>query len=99
MHEFVDLFRKMLPVYDCQRSFDHVSRKKNYIVPALWLCHEDKMESYVSILFSHADEYVKRLLGSAEFRSVLDGYLAETYYNSSIEIGKSLGDTSSAAKR
>lgn len=88
---FVETFRKLLPKYDCQRSFDGDS------VPAIWLSSDGEMDDYVDLLWrmsSSRDQMfanesfpkekeaiaeAKRLFASEEFRSVLDGALAEEY--------------------
>jgi hypothetical protein len=85
---FVELFRELVPKYDCKRSFDRDP------VPAIWLAEGGALEHYVHLLFRLAvrvekmfqarwfDEatlQAKTLFGSNDFRSVLDGHLAEEY--------------------
>ncbi len=83
---FLGEFRSLIPTYDCRRSFDTGP------VPALWLA-EAALEDYVRLAFKLAKredsfsnpEYVsvareaRALVVSKEFRSVLDGSLAEEY--------------------
>src|SRR5262245_51623857 len=84
---FVELFRKLIPKYDCARSFDTGP------VPAIWLAEDGAVEDYVRLLYvlairkkpydsqwwdkSSAD--AKTLFGSPEFRTILDGHLAEEF--------------------
>ncbi len=75
---FVVFMRKALPEYDCQRSFDG-----DYVVPALWLS-DAATEDYVRLLSNLKFIEARKLFGSAEFRAVLDGALAEEYEARSI---------------
>jgi hypothetical protein len=70
---FVDLFRLLLPRFDCQRSFDTSP------VPALWLADNAAMEDYIHLLSRLNTPAAKTLFGSAAFRDILDGALAEEY--------------------
>jgi hypothetical protein len=82
-----------MPEYDCQRPFDSAP-DKNYIVPAIWLSGDGALDDYVGLLyrlaipkgklyaqsyFAAATAAAKSLFGSAKFRAILDGELAETY--------------------
>jgi hypothetical protein len=71
--KFVDLFRRLLPRSDCQRSFDTGP------VPALWLADSAAMEDYVHLLSRLNTPKAKALFGSAAFREILNGALAEEY--------------------
>jgi hypothetical protein len=71
--KFVDLFQQLLPRFDCQRSFDTGP------VPALWLADSAAMEDYVHLLSRLKTPKAKALFGSAAFREILDGALAEEY--------------------
>ena len=86
---YVQLFKKLTPVYDCQRPFDHTPTK-DYIVPAFWLCNEPKSWDYIDLLskltFSDAQEF----FASSQFRSILDGETAEGFYDLSIQREKTL---------
>jgi hypothetical protein len=70
---FVEVFSKLLPRFDCQRDFD------NAPVPAVWLIDEAAFEDYVHLLSKMKTTAARKLFGSAAFRSVLDGALAEDY--------------------
>jgi hypothetical protein len=98
--KFVETFRQLLPEYDCQRSFDG-----SHIVPAVWLAGNGALEDYVRLLWllssskkkMYSDKYykkatmeAKKLFGSAEFRRILDGALAEEYWRRSEQVGKEL---------
>jgi hypothetical protein len=71
--QFVSLFRHAIPEYDCQRSFD-----QDYIVPALWLA-DAATEDYIRLLSHLRSPAARELFASEEFRSVLDGALAEEF--------------------
>ena len=80
---FVELFQKLIPRYDCARSFDTGP------VPAIWLAEGGAVEDYVRLLhrlaireapydakwFEKPSTEGKRLFGSPEFRTILDGHL------------------------
>jgi len=86
---FIKTLAKLLPEYDCQRSFD-----KTYIVPAVWLAgaaSEDfyellydlasgKKKMYSGDWYQSARGQAKKLFLSKEFKSVLDGSMAEEYF-------------------
>jgi hypothetical protein len=92
---FVQLFHKLIPKYDCARSFDTGP------VPAVWLAEGGAVEDYVRLMYRLAirdepynrnwfDEpaaEAKKLFGSAEFRTVLDGALAEDFLGLSEKVG------------
>jgi hypothetical protein len=101
---FVDIFRELLPEYDCQRTCDS-SPTKNYIVPAIWLAGDAALRDYIHLLwrmssskdkvftkedFYRTTEEAKRLFGSKEFRNILDGHLGETYRPLSIKVENEL---------
>ena len=90
---FVELFEKLIPEYDCQRSFDSTKDKK-YIVPAIWLFGSSALEDYVNLLyklasnkdkmysdvfFHSAKEAARNIFISDKFTKILDGHLAEEY--------------------
>ena len=92
---FVDLFGDLVPKYDCQRSFDTAP------VPAIWLAEGGALEHYVRLLsrlalrnekmfqykwFDDASLQARTLFGSNDFRSVLDGHLAEEFLDLSYEL-------------
>jgi len=96
---FVTTFRQLIPKYDCQRAFD------NSPVPAIWLANSAAVEDYLKLLsrlaakndrvlsgqwFSKACSMAKELFGSAEFRDVLDGSLAEDYGDLSRRVERNL---------
>lgn len=89
---FIETMKKLSPVYDCSRSFD-----KGGIVPAIWLCGEnrrqsgaDYTESYYELLFKLKIKEAKEYFASPLFRSVLDGSMAEEYYDKSKKLEKKL---------
>lgn len=86
--EFVALFTKVLPEYDCQRSFD-----RGYIVPALWLA-DAADEDYIRLLSRLTLPEAKKLFASETFRDVLDGALAEEFGPLSRQIERQLADRS-----
>jgi hypothetical protein len=94
---FVKIFRQLVPKYDCQRSFDHTPTK-DYTVPAVWVCKEILAAKGERPVFVESIKLLKKLrsnaarsfFASAEFRSVLDGELAETYSESSLRAEKDM---------
>ncbi len=83
--EFLVLFMKLVPKYDCMRSFDTAP------VPAIWLCGDDiQFEAYCQFVADSEDRDLKRFFASPEFRSVLDGAVAEFYYKRSEEAEQKL---------
>ena len=84
---FVAVYRKLLPEYDCQRSFD-ATPSVNYIVPAIWLSKEH--EKYVELLSKLNSRPAQELFGSPAFRRTLDGYIAEMYQEKSEALEKRL---------
>jgi hypothetical protein len=95
--EFVKEFRQLLPIYDCQRPFDH-TEGVDYIVPAVWLCDGQRgdtkapyeFEDYVRLLSKLKSKKARELFGSQEFRDVLDGAVAEEFGDFSHKVGKEL---------
>lgn len=95
--EFVKEFRQLLPIYDCQRPFDH-TEVADYIVPAVWLCdghRGDKkapyeFEDYVRLLSKLKSKEARVLFGSQKFRDVLDGAVAEEFGDVSHKVEKEL---------
>ncbi len=84
-------FKKLLPTYDCHRSIDIDS------VPAVWLCEgqraDDKhgeLEDYVELLSQLKTQGSDGLFGSEEFRQILDGALAEDYYDKSVKVERKM---------
>lgn len=84
---FIDNYKKALPEYDCQRSFDSTAKEK-YIVPAIWLC--ETHEYFLNSLSKMKSLKAQRLYGSPELREVLDDYLAEEHRKKSIRVGQRL---------
>jgi hypothetical protein len=87
--EFVDVFKKLLPEYDCQRPWDATESIK-YIVPAVWLCGDDNLPKYVAQLSSLKIRKARVLFASPEFRNMLDGILAEEYTDQSLAVEKEM---------
>jgi hypothetical protein len=98
---FVQTLEQLLPKYDCQRSFDNGAGA----VPAVWLAGDAELEDYVHLLwrlssstdkmfagkpFSKATNGAKKLFSSKEFRSILDGALAEDYMARSKQLERKL---------
>jgi hypothetical protein len=75
---FVELFRELLPEYDCQRPFDATPDKK-FVVPAIWVIGDAEHEDYVRLLSRMKMPEAKALFASKEFQDTLDGALAEQY--------------------
>lgn len=94
---FVKEFRQLLPIYDCQRPFDHTDGA-DYIVPAVWLCDGQRgdkkapyeFEDYVRLLSKLKSKEARELFGSQEFRDVLDGAVAEEFGDLSRKVEKEL---------
>jgi hypothetical protein len=94
---FVKIFRQLVPKYDCQRSFDHTPTK-DYTVPAVWVCGEilagggerPIFEEYIKLLQELRSNDALSFFGSADFRSILDGELAETYTGTSLKAEKDM---------
>ena len=94
-NKFIDTMKQLSPVYDCQRSFD-----KQYIVPAIWLCGENRRETgasytetYYELLSKLKLKEAKEYFASPLFRNVLDGHMAEEYYDKSERLEKQLNKT------
>jgi hypothetical protein len=90
--KFIEAMKQLSPVYDCQRPFDN-----GYIVPAIWLCGEKRRESGASFDETYYELLSKLKLKEATeyftsplFRSVLDGHMAEEYYDKSERLEKKL---------
>jgi len=77
---FVEQLGRMMGKYDCRRSFDYEP------VPAWWLCNSDAPDQWFHLLFRLNSEKSRALFGSKRFRDTLDGYIAEEYYDKSIDI-------------
>lgn len=86
---FISLFRQLLPVYDCQRSFD-ATPNENYIVPAIWLVGSAEHEDYVRLISRMRQPFAQELFSSKEFRATLDGALAENYAPTSERLERKL---------
>ena len=94
---FVKIFRQLVPKYDCQRSFDHTPTK-DYTVPAVWVCGEilaargerPIFEESIKLLQELRSNDARSFFGSADFRSILDGELAETYPGTSLQAEKDM---------
>ena len=85
---FVKKVVELFPRYNCKRSFDTSP------VPAIWL-FDAASEDYVQLIYELATKskpvfdgkwfepessQAKKIFLSSEFKSVLDGHLAEKYY-------------------
>jgi hypothetical protein len=81
---FVEIFRQLIPKYDCRRSFDTSP------VPAAWLASSAALEDYVRLLSTLHDAAARKLFSSAEFREILDGALAEDYMELSRKVEKEM---------
>src|SRR6266513_3996354 len=86
---FLDTFKALTVTSDCQRPFDATLTKK-YIVPALWLAGDEKLERYVTLVANLKTPKARALLASREYRCVLDGYIAEMYREESLKAEKEL---------
>lgn len=82
--EFVSLFKLLLYRYDCKRDYDFKP------VPAWWLINSEDPEKWINFLAGMKYKPGRILFGSKLFRETLDGAIAETYYDSSIAVGKEL---------
>jgi hypothetical protein len=76
--------RELAPRYDCKRSFDTAP------VPAVWVCDEmsrglypTPMEKAAETLSKLKSKKGRRFFASPEFRSTLDGDIAEQYLSKS----------------
>jgi hypothetical protein len=77
--------------HDCQRSFDHTPAV-DYTVPAVWVCDKilggdhkrDILWEYIDLLHELKTIDARCFFVSAEFRSVLDGYYAEEFFEASL---------------
>jgi len=81
---YIAIFKKLVPRYDCQRPFDHTPTK-DYIVPAFWLCDEEKSWDYIELLSRLDIQEAQEFFASSDFRSILDGELAEGFYDMSLK--------------
>lgn len=87
---FIDTFRKLVPRFDCQRSFDTAP------VPAVWLCDELETsyprahERAVELLSKIKSQKAQTFFGSNDLRSTFDGALAEDYMEASLKAGKKI---------
>ena len=81
--KYIGIFKKLIPTYDCQRSYDHTSTK-DYIVPAFWLCDKEKLWDYIELLSKLDDQDAQEFFASSDFRSILDGELAEGFHDMSL---------------
>jgi hypothetical protein len=86
---FLDTFKNLTVTSDCQRPFDATPTKK-YIVPALWLAGDEKLERYVTLVASLKTPRARTLFASKEYRRVLDGYIVEMYREESLKAEKQL---------
>ncbi len=82
--EFIQILKHLSPIYDCSRSFDRGH------VPAIWLCGQNRRkggasydEAYYNLLSKLRLKEAKEYFASPLFRSVLDGAMAEEYYERS----------------
>lgn len=86
---YVEIFKNLVDVYDCQRPFDNTDDKK-FIVPAVWLCDETKLWGYIELLSKLRFNDAQEFFASSEFRSILDGMYSEGFMDLSLEREKSL---------
>ena len=91
--DFVEAFRLLTVVSDCQRPFD-TSPRGNHIVPAIWLAGDENLDRYIELLrglhLSGRFPEATALFASKEFRGVLDGYFAEVYLQESLDLERRL---------
>lgn len=86
--EFVGLFEKLAVKNDCRRKFDKEP------VPSVWICDEDVEETTFPKLFERSAKtlsklkypFARKFYGSKEFRSTLDGAVAEDHSEESMKI-------------
>jgi hypothetical protein len=98
---FVAAFHKIAPKYDCQRSFDHTP-SVDYTVSVVWVCEEilktqgkgAVLEDYIILLQKLKTKDARCFFASTEFRSILDGYLAEEFLEESLRAEKDTPDLS-----
>jgi len=86
---FVDTFRTLSPVYDCQRDFDSTDTV-NYIVPAISLAGDIDALKYMKLLSELRSKNAQEFFASKLFRSTLDGEAAEEYYYRSLRLERFL---------
>lgn len=86
---YIQIFRKLVQNYDCQRSFDNTPNKK-YIVPAYWLCDPTKAWANIELLSKLKSNEAQEFFASSDFRSILDGELAEGFMEMSSDREKML---------
>jgi hypothetical protein len=87
--EFVAIFRKLLPEYDCQRPYDSTPTAR-YVVPAIWLAGDPVLDRYLALLAQLKSKAARQLFASPEFRAVLDGDFAEMYRERSQSVEREL---------
>jgi len=81
---FVDVFKELMPEYDCARPID-MSGVKKYTVPAIWLLGSGQFSDYHALIhdlvfkkmysfpeYSKAIKEAEALFFSEEFKKVLD---------------------------
>ena len=81
---FLEIFKELMPKYDCARSFD-ISGAKKYVVPAIWLLGPGQFMDYHTLVhdlvfekkysgseFAKARKDATALFFSEEFKHVLD---------------------------
>jgi hypothetical protein len=91
--KFVEVFKQLQPVYDCQRPIEIKSTPK-YIVPAIWLAGDGAADDYIRLVWRLASQKekifksqlfrkpvseAKAIFASKEFRDILSGETAEEY--------------------
>jgi hypothetical protein len=87
---FVELLETAFPKYDCKRSYDRNP------VPAVWLCEEvpgivsTDVENWFFSLSRTPTRKARELYASNRFRAVLDGALAELFFDDSLKAEKEL---------
>lgn len=86
-HEFIQIYRRLLPEYDCERPEDY-NPQQPQVVPALWLCQN--FEEATQWLSQMKSKGARRLFGSENFRRILDGDMAEAYLAKSKQVEQTL---------
>jgi hypothetical protein len=89
---FVQTFKQLAHKTDCKRSFDTSP------VPSVWICDEDKEETSYPKLFERSAGTLSDLkfrraqefYASEEFRSTLDGAVAEIHDEASMKLSAKL---------
>jgi len=84
---FVDLLKKAMYKYDCLRPGDSEP------VPAWWLCDDEHVWKWLTLLSKLPSRRAKELFGSKLFRDTLDGYIAESFFEESLRVEGELNES------